>query len=382
MVDLKTVQEGLREIDIAVHNSWYLGKNMVVGWTAHEASIQLCIAPCFRVLSQARASPRLLSGRRWMDADTFAECCKALQVRPIRVRLPFTIRTETTDGDVDPETVDTVVRRYSIVHTEYRGIMMLEIMNFSAGSPVQQIAWLTSLEYSINNAAKKLNDAGLSVELGRSTAGDGFHYVWNRLSGLEADLRTYAALLLILTDNALAHQHAGGNTSAVPVLRASFAVGSHYSYHQVENNKPRSIEYATGEVTITLARLIVKALQGQIVIGNFRRPDDAGSSVLDSLLFLVRAESVLQKLAGAILGEHVIKEIRSIVTSGTINGVAQPVVKYVVQDKHGFFHEAFNLRAKIKREDAEPIELGLRPEQLVNFPATTTAYVLPAAGAA
>ena len=379
MVDFKTVQEGLREIDIAAHNSWHLGKNMVVGWTTHESGIRLCIAPSFLVLSRASESPRLLNGRRLMDADTFAECCKALQVRPIRVSLPFTIRIEGgADGEVDPETVDTVIRRYSIVRTEHRAIMMLEIMNFSIGSPVQQITWLNSLEYSINNAGKKLRDAGLNVELGRSTAGDGFHYVWNRVSGLEADLRTYAALLLILTDNALAQRHAGrGDT--VPVLRASFAVGSHYSYHQVEGNKPRSIEYATGEVTITLARLIVKALQGQIVVGNFRRPDETGSATLDSLLFLVRAEPVLQRLAGAVLGEHAIKEIRSIVTSGAINGVAHPVVKYVIEDKHGFRHEAFNLRAKIKREDEEPIELGLRPEQLVNFPAMPTAYVLPAA---
>lgn len=379
MVDIKTIQEGLREIDIAAHNSWHLGKNMVVGWTTHESGIQLCISPCFRVLEQASSTPRLLNGRRLMDPETFAECCKTLQARPIRVSLPFTVRTEQADGEVDPETVDTVIRRYSIVRTEHRAIMMLEIMGFSAASPVEQIARLNSLEYSINNSGKKLRDSGLSVELARSTAGDGFHYVWNRLSGLEADLRTYAALLLILADNALARRHAGEDSRAVPLLRASFAIGSHYSYHQVEGTKPRSIEYATGEVTITLARLIVKALQGQIVVGNFRRPDEASGMMLDSLLFLVKAETALQRLAGTVLGDHAIKEMRSIVTSGMVNGKPQPVVKYVIEDKHGFRHEAFNLRAKVKRADAEPIELGLRPEQLVNFPAVPAAYVLPVA---
>ena len=46
MADLNQVRQGLLEIDIAVHNSWKLGKNMVVGWITHELGIEVCVAPC------------------------------------------------------------------------------------------------------------------------------------------------------------------------------------------------------------------------------------------------------------------------------------------------------------------------------------------------
>ncbi len=375
------IRDGLREIDIAVANSWNLGKNMAVGWAPHEVGIQVCIAPSYRVLGLAATHARLLNGPRMMDDETFGEICKVLRARPIRIALPFKIGARRAEGEVDPETVDTVIRRYSIVRTDHRAVMMFEITDFSKASPVEQIARLNSLEYSINNAAKKLADAGLPVELARSTAGDGFHYVWNRFQGFDADLRAYAALLLILMDNALAHRHAGIVAGIVPVLRACFSIGSHYAYHQVEGTKPRTFEYVTGEVTITLARLINKAQVGQILIGNFQRPIEPAGNI-DALLFLARAEYLLQRLSGAAVDDHVIKEVHSIVTSGTVGGVAHPVVKYVITDKHGYHHEAFNVRAKIRREGAELIELGLRPEALTGFDATTAIYQLPATVAA
>ncbi len=376
MVDLNQVREGLREIDIAVHNSWKLGKNMVVGWTADEAGIQVCVAPCYRVLGQATSSPRLLNGRRIMDAGTFAEACKVLQARPLRISLPFKIGTDRAKGEIDPDAVDSVIRRYSIVQTEYRAVMLFDIVGFSKVSPIEQVAQLNSLEYSINNAAKKMGDAGFDIELARSTVGDGF-YVWNRARGLEADLRTYAALLLILIDNALARQNAGASSALVPRLRACFSVGSHYSYHQVEGTRPRGFEYIVGDVTITLARMISKALSGQILIGSFQRPLDPVTTMLDTLLFVARAEKLLSKLTGAVIGEHAIKEISSLVTSGLVGGKSCPVVKYVIEDKHGYHHDVFNLRAKAKRDDATPIELGLRPEQLISFGATPAVYESP-----
>lgn len=376
MVDLNQVREGLREIDIAVHNSWKLGKNMVVGWTVDEAGIQVCLAPCYRVLGQATSSPRLLNGRRMMDAATFGDICKVLQARPLRLALPFKIGADRAKGEIDPEAIDSVIRRYSIVQTEYRAVMLFDIVGFSKVSPIEQVAQLNSLEYSINNAAKKMSDAGFDLELARSTVGDGF-YVWNRSRGLEADLRTYASLLLILIDNLLARQNAGPDSPLVPRLRACFSVGSHYSYHQVEGTKPRGFEYIVGDVTITLARMISKALSGQLLIGNFQRPLDPVTTMLDTLMFVARADKILARLTGHVIGEHAIAEVRSIVTSGSVAGKAYPVVKYLIEDKHGYNHEVFNLRTTVKREDTETIEFGLRPEQMTTFEAVPAVYEIP-----
>jgi hypothetical protein len=376
MADINQIRQGLLEVDIAVHTSWKLGKNMVVGWLVTESGIEVCLAPCYRVLGLATANPRLLNGRRLMDAATFAEAMKILQVRPLRVAVPFRIGSDKSKGEVDPEVIDNVIRRYSIVQTQHRAVMLFDIVGFSKVSMIEQVAQLNSLEYSINNAARKLNDVGLEVELARSTVGDGF-YVWNRARGLEADLRTYAAMLLILIDNLLAQEAAGDDHALVPKLRAAFAVGSHYSYHQVEGTKPRGFEYIVGDVTITLARMIAKAQAGQILVGNFQRPLDPLTQMIDAIMFLVRAEKVLAKLEGAVIGDHPLKQIRSQVTGGRVAGRMLPLVKYLIEDKHGYQHEMFNVRAAVQREDAPPLEFGLLPEKLGEFPGKPALYEVP-----
>lgn len=375
MADINQIRQGLLEVDIAVHTSWKLGKNMVVGWRPAEGGIEVCIAPCYRVLGLATANPRLLNGRRIMGDGTFEEACKILQARPLRVAVPFKIGSERSKGEVDPEVIDNVIRRYSIVQTQHRAVMLFDIVGFSKVSMIEQVAQLNSLEYSINNAARKLGEVGLDVELARSTVGDGF-YVWNRARGLEADLRTYAAMLLILIDNLLAQQAAGAS-DLVPKLRAAFAVGSHYSYHQVEGTKPRGFEYIVGHVTITLARMIAKAQAGQILVGNFQRPLDPLTQMIDAIMFMVRAEKVLARLEGAAAGDHALKAVRSFVTGGRIAGKALPLVKYLIEDKHGYQHEMFNVRAFVQREDTEPLEFGLLPEKLGDFPGKPAIYEVP-----
>jgi class 3 adenylate cyclase len=377
MIDFNQVREGLREIDIAVHNLWTLGKNMIVGWITADDGIEVCFAPVYRVLSEATTNPRLLDGGRHMDGPTFTAACKTLQGRPLHLSLPFKIRTETQPGDVEAEAVDAVIRRYSIVRTANRAVMLFDIVGFSAASPIEQLAQFTSLESSISTAGEKLCELGLDVELARSTAGDGYIYVWNRSSGLEADLRTYAALLLTLVDNALSRNDVGATSRLVPRLRVGFTVGSHYSYHQVEGTKPRSFEYATGQVTITLARIVAKALPSQVLIGNFQRPVDGAAKELDSVLFLARAERLLGRLAGTELGGFPLKEVRSIVSGGRLGKRAQSVLKYSIADKHGNHYEAFNLIVRVEREGAPRLEFGLRPEKLPGFEAAPAVYDIP-----
>lgn len=377
MIDFTVVREGLREIDIAVHNLWVLGKNMVVGWIADDEGIQVCFAPVYRVLSEAATNPRLLDGGRYMDGPTFSATCKTLQARPLHLDLPFKVRTETRAGDVDTEAVDAVIRRYSIVRTAHRAVMLFDIVGFSEATPIGQLAQFTSLESSISSAGETLCELGLDVELARSTAGDGFIYVWNRSSGLEADLRTYAALLLTLVDNELSRQDAGSGSPLVPRLRVGFTVGSHYSYHQVEGTKPRSFEYATGQVTINLARIVTKGLPGQVLLGNFQRPIEGSAKVLDSVLFLARAEKLLARLTGVELGRHAVKDIRSIVSGGRIGDRAHSVVKYSIADKHAKEYEAFNLVVRVDRDGAPRLEFGLRPDKLVGFDGKPVVYDIP-----
>src|SRR5262249_42442329 len=156
-------------------------------------------------------------------------------------------------------------------------------VGFATAMPVEQVAQSVALEYCINSAAEQMGEVGMEVELARSTAGDGFLYVWNRHGGLEADLRTYVAMLLSLINNAMAHQSGAMEQGTLRTLRTGFTIGSHYSYHPVEGTRPRSFEYASGQVTISLARLLSQALPGQVLVGSFDRPGERAGSRVDPL---------------------------------------------------------------------------------------------------
>jgi hypothetical protein len=372
--DLGQIRDTLREIDVAVHNLWNSGQNLVVGWMPEDTGISVCMAPSRAVLAQAADSPRLLDGSRLMDETTFAGLCKELQARVLHLPLPMKIGGEA--GEIEPATIDRVVRRYAIFRTAHRALMLFDLVDFSGASPLEQVAQFIALEHSISAAADTMAKAGLHVDLARSTAGDGSLYVWNRRTGLEADLRAYAAMLLILADNALAHRTAGAQSRLVPTLRTSFTVGCHYSYHPVEANRPYTTEYASGPVTITLARQVSKALAGQIVIGSFERPLESGDNI-DAVLFVARAEKLLARLTGAPVDEHAVQEMRSLLSGGVFAERDYTILKYLIEDKHGFQHDVFNLRVKISCDGAEPIELGLRTTQLGGFAARTVPYEIP-----
>jgi class 3 adenylate cyclase len=373
MATPEEIRDGIRELDFALQAAWKLGQHIVAGWTAQGNVVSICAAPVWRVLAEAPNYTRVLSGSRMMGPQTFGEIAKVLQARPIRVEMPFTVGDGKTD--VDPQVIDQVVRRYGVSRTEHRAVMLFDIVGFSKVDPLAQMAQLASLEFSINNAAKKMSEAGLDVELARSTVGDGF-YVWNRARGFDADLRTYAALVLILADNAVAR--ARGKADFVPVLRTCFSIGAHYAYHQIEGTRPRGFEYLVGEVTIELARLIGKALAHQVCIGSFVRPTEPPVvRQLDTILFLARAEKLVEKIQGLSIGGHAIARVRSQITGGKIGDAALPVVMHRIVDKHGYNHDLFNARLLVQREEAEPIVVGLQPQDLADFDAKTLPYKLP-----
>lgn len=371
MSEADAVRQGMREIDFVLHSSWRLGKTIVAGWTYQGSRISFCFSEPYNVLGRAEQLPRMIRGKRMMGARTFAETCKLLRARAVTMDLPFSIGQGSKD--VSPQQIENLVKRYTVISTASRAVILFDIVGFSKHTPLEQVAQLSSLEYSINAANKRLNEAGLRAELARSTVGDGF-YVWNRNKGLEHDIRTWLALALILADNTLARQK--GDPRLVPSLRAAFAVGSHFSYHQVEGNTPRGFEYIVGEVTITLARIIAKALPGQILLGQFTR--DATTTgqpaSIDAIGFLAHADKVAQKLLEVEVGHAALTDLRAAVTRPAGSSSRSAAAIYRIRDKHGYSHQAFNMRITVDRAGLDPLMLGLLGEDLKGFNAEPVAY--------
>jgi len=260
-----------------------------------------------------------------------------------------------------------MVKRYSITYVPNRGVSLFDIVGFSLLSPFEQMMQLNSLSYSLNAAQSKLLTKRIDVDFSRTTTGDGF-YIWNRDLSLEGNLNLYHFMQLALADNAIAHSKAKHNT--VPRLRACFHVGSSYEFHQSEGLSPTLYNYIVGDVTVELARVIERALPGQILVGDFRAeiPADgtagAESRIVESTDFVELAMRNVERLAGIELSGERVDAIRCYLTGTKLPNGEFSVRRITINDKHGIARRVFNAKVNIYRTSAEPILLGIEDRSL------------------
>ena len=374
-------EESLREIDAAVHRAWELGRNAIVGWRPHPQGIALLVARDYVLLERADSRPRLVHGRRRMGARTFAEIAGLLGVAPSMVRLTQPGR-EAAD-ELPWPAVERIIARYAITQTRHRAVILLDIVGFSLLAPLEQMAQINSLENSINSAHARMQQRGVTLDLARSSTGDGC-YVWSRRKGLEPDLDLCSLLMLALADNAIAQ--AKGRRNLVPRLRASFTLGSHWSYHQGAGAGASGADYIVGDATISLARLLEKALPGQILIGEFARPAGGRGHVeVDTVAFFARSQRLLERFLDIELSGERVSDIRCYLTGPPAGDGRFRIARHSIHDKHGLRHTAFNAKMNIHRGAGGPIYLGVQAADLAAFDASTTVLSPPppvAAGSA
>lgn len=345
-----------RELDHAVNAIWRLGRNLLVCWTHHGQEIKLCFVPNYQIFSIGPEVPVSFAPGRWVDEDTFEDVMMEFQAYPRAITLDTAIGSEA--GQIPTEQIDRVLRRYAVTHVDYRAVVLFDIVGFSRANPIEQVAQLNLLEYSINHANEKLHAMGMGLELARSTVGDGF-YVWNRKGGLQADFEMFLALLLMLGDNF--ESRLKDEEGVAPEVRATFCIGSHYSYYQVEGMRPQGFEYIVGDVTIEAARLISACSGGQVLVGDFTRPaSQDGSRVMDSPEFIIRAlQYGLQKGVIKVV-DRALTDMTVALTGGGMNDDGREIDRFIVVDKHGFEHRCFNLVVYPKGPSMDAECIGLQ----------------------
>ena len=159
---------------------------------------------------------------------------------------------------------------------------------------------------------------------------------------------------LVLADNAIAHKKAQRNT--VPRLRACFHVGSSYEFHQAEGLNPTLYNYIVGDVTVDLARMIERAMPGQILVGEFRADDarherrsGTDAAMLDSVDFVDLATRNVGQLAGIELSGERVDAIRCYLTGSKLDNGEFTVRRIVINDKHGISRRVYNAKVNIYR---------------------------------
>jgi hypothetical protein len=336
----------------------------VVGWCPGLSSLSVVAGSSSKVLERAPQLGRLVRGERRMTEPELAEFAEVLGRPVIRMRLGHEIGNRT--GDMRPELVENLVRRYAIVETPYRAIFLLDVAELSAAPPYEQVGRLKALEHSINQAQKRARELGIDVDMARQGTGDGF-LVWNRSEGYEADVDLFQALILLLADNAIARANA---RPMVPEIRAGFTVASHLGYSLAEPGSPRGHEYLVGAATTTLRRLAAKALSAQVLIADFNRPrDENDGNGVNTMFFVMHAQRKLRELGAIELGGDKVTSILTFLTGPASGPRQNDISQFRIRDAHGVEHVAYNAMVSIHREQAQSVFLGLDAKALDAFKA-------------
>lgn len=374
-------RSNLIELDRRLHELWSLGKNFILGWCPTEDGIDLLIVHHYAIADYAidladrpsdRQAPaddthafvmRMLTGSRRLSARNLANAAKLFGCEPHEL----TLRQPLLDSTVETQIIDRLVQRYSVSYVPNRAVALFDIVEFSLLSPFEQMTQINSLSHSLNSAHSKMLTKRMNISFARSSTGDGF-YIWNRDLGPLANTQLYHFMHLVLADNAIASSKARGKT--VPKLRAGFHIGSCYEFFQAEGLNPTMHSYIVGDVTIELARMIERALPGQILVGEFRSGafaddiSDLHPANIDSIQFIELAQGNLSQLNGLELAGDAIESIKCYLTGRAQEDGTFTIRKLALNDKHGLTRNVFNAKINIYRIGGAPILLGIEDRSL------------------
>jgi hypothetical protein len=358
------VRTELARVERVLSALWNLGNNVLLAWSHCDDGLVVlsvrhyAIAELVHAADGALGAPRdppafvseVLAGSKYLEGGAFAWACRAFGREPQRVRSSLR-----AGNLLVAQLVSGMVRRHGVSLVNDRAVILLDAVAFSLRSPLDQMAMLNSLAYSVNSAYSQLLSKGVHIDFARTTTGDGF-YIWNRATTPEANGELYQLMMMLLADNAVAQSKA--RTPWVPQLRAAFHVGEHYEFHQVEGLNPTPFSYIVGQVTVDLARILGQALSGQILIGDFPGTID----------FVRDTAASLDQLHGLEISGGRIESIRCYLTGVPARDGGFCVNRYGLIDKHGSVRSAYNAKINIHRLAADPIFLGLRTADLRAFP--------------
>jgi hypothetical protein len=368
-------REDLAALDQRLFEIWNLGDNVLLGWTYAGGKLLFLSVRHYAIPESVHAGidgsgsaphaqrfiNEVLSGQKFLDPDKFQLVCRALNGVAEAVPVAFPIE----NGQI-AALISDMVRCYGVSLVRNRAVVLLDAVEFSLQTPLDQMAMLNSLAYSVNSAYAQLLSKDIRIDFARTTTGDGF-YIWNRATTDGANAELYKMMMMILADNAVAQRKA--HSPWVPKLRAAFHIGEHYEFHQVEGLNPTNFSYIVGQVTVDLARMLDSALPGQILLGDFAAQASGCPMPQDAPDFVENTAATLDQLNGLAISGGRVENIRCYLTGRSLGGGQYVVNRYHLRDKHGIQRTVFNAKISIHRDNAEPIFLGVSSGDLWAFDA-------------
>ena len=377
-----SAQQSSTLLERALHGYWKVGRNVILLWSPKRQGIEILVIPHYEIASfasGAQPSPESLAAMGLPDGASAASLMDKILAGPKQVGSEYLARvagiighaTEDIDLPIVPgqdlslRVIDSLVKRYSLSYVDDRAVALFDIVGFSLFTPLEQVTQLNSLAYSVNAAHSKMLTKKIDITFARTTTGDGF-YVWNRDRSIQANINLYHFMHLVMADNAIAGDKSKGNVT--PRLRTCFHVGGHYEFYQSEGLSPTIYSYIVGDVTIELARMIDKAIPGQVMVGDFlvSVPDKKTEKIrkIGTVEFLERTQDTLSNLKGLVLSGDAVDSIKCYLTGDRKDDGSFSIKKYLVTDKHDLTRNVYNAKINIYRENAAPIFIGVQDQEL------------------
>ena len=173
-------REELARLDSRLFAIWNLGDNVLLAWTRSAESLLFLAVRHYAIPELLHAGSDndaatpgetqfvndVLAGPKYLASEDFDRVCRAFNRAPeaVRVLIP-------ADDERLAELVSDMVRVYGVSLVRDRAVMLLDAMEFSPQTPLEQMAMLNSLAFSVNSAYGQLLAKDIQIDFARSTTG-------------------------------------------------------------------------------------------------------------------------------------------------------------------------------------------------------------------
>ena len=153
--------EEIARLDDALYTLWNLGDNVIIAWTFKEQELRFLSVRHYTIpeaihadmphregrTDTAKFINSVLSGPKFLVPEMFDRVCLRFDASPTIIKVNLRI-----EYDIDIELISSLVRRYSVSLGRGRAVVLLDAVEFTLRSLLDQMAMLNSLAYSVNSA--------------------------------------------------------------------------------------------------------------------------------------------------------------------------------------------------------------------------------------
>src|SRR6185436_16073356 len=140
-------RQALYQLDDTLFQLWNLGENVLLAWTQQGRDLRTLVLRHYEIaentllkaagkeaaISTTDLTNYILAGPKHLPPDQFDRVCRLLARTPQSIEVGFE-----PGGEIDPELISSLVRRYGVTLVKGRAVVLVDAVEFSLYSPLEQ----------------------------------------------------------------------------------------------------------------------------------------------------------------------------------------------------------------------------------------------------